>query len=429
MLEKLKQKLEKLACDGWELTGREIHRWEFYFIGHKLDQNRTVKIRETQVRVYKKSDDGAFLGSAEDVISPTASDSEIDRKLEKLLFQASLVRNPVYTLTDRPLTAASVTDPVDVAGIAHDCIRALAEVSETPEASVNSYEIFVSGITRHTLNSNGVEYLCTFPQTEIEVVVNARDKASEIEMHQICNSGTCDQEGLKNDIGRLMAFGRDRLKAQPTPRVGQADVLLSTSDAVAVYDYFSTRMQTDLIVRKFSDYKIGEPVAAGIRGDKVSIETVLSLPNSSMNFPVDRENNAVRECYLIRDGIAKHYCGSRQFSQYLGLEESFLPTNLKVSGGSQTEAALREKDHLEIVEFSDFQVDPMSGDIAGEIRLGYWHHDGKVSIVTGGSVSGSMNDAVKNMYFSEETVQYDHWVIPKVTLLSGLRITGAGEAV
>ena len=69
----------------------------------------------------------------------------------------------------------------------------------------------------------------------------------------------------------------------------------------------------------------------------------------------------------------------------------------------------------------------MSGDIAGEIRLGYWHHDGVTQIVTGGSVSGSMNEASKTMLFSEETVQYNNWVIPEVTLLKGLRITGSAR--
>ena len=78
-----------------------------------------------------------------------------------------------------------------------------------------------------------------------------------------------------------------------------------------------------------------------------------------------------------------------------------------------------------MVEFSSFDVDPMSGDIAGEIRLGYHHHDGVTDIVTGGSVSGSLAEAAKGMRMSKETVQYDRWQIPAVTLLPGLRIAGA----
>ena len=37
---------------------------------------------------------------------------------------------------------------------------------------------------------------------------------------------------------------------------------------------------------------------------------------------------------LIDGGKAVHYWGSRQFSQYLGLEDSFIANNFIVSGGS-----------------------------------------------------------------------------------------------
>ena len=117
--------------------------------------------------------------------------------------------------------------------------------------------------------------------------------------------------------------------------------------------------------------------------------------------------------------------GARQFSQYLGVEDSALAENFVVEGGALSEAELREGDYLEVVEFSDFQVNSVSGDIAGEIRLGYLHQNGTVRIVTGGSVSGKIDEAIPTMRFSRETEQYDTWVIPRVTLLKNLKITGA----
>jgi hypothetical protein len=69
----------------------------------------------------------------------------------------------------------------------------------------------------------------------------------------------------------------------------------------------------------------------------------------------------------------------------------------------------------------------MGGDIAGEIRLGYLRRGGKTTIVTGGSVSGSMLEAAQSMRFSKELVQYDNYLIPAVTQLQNLRITGIAE--
>ena len=424
MFERIREKLKALPVAAWEMTETAENRWEFYFIGHKLDQTRSAVVKGIEVKVYAASEGNQFLGNAAQTISPTATEAEIDEILEKLIFQAGLVKNPYYTLTDVPVTVPGQTAPVDVAAIAKDCIQALAAVPETENEKINSYEIFVSEICRHTCNSNGVEYTCVYPSTEIEVVVNAKKEAHEIELHRIYRSGSCDAKKLQADVTRVMGFGKDRLEAVPTPKLGRGDVLFSTADACGIYEYFADKMHADYVVRKISDWEIGKPVAEEMKGDKVTLRAVPELPNSSMNMPVDRENSLIRDRYLIREGVAENYCGSRQFSQYLGLSESSMITNLVVEGGLLSEAQIREGDYLEVVEFSDFQVDSLSGDIAGEIRLGYLHRGGKTTIVTGGSVSGSMNDAVKEMVFSKETEQYNNRVIPKVTLLKGLRITG-----
>ena len=80
-----------------------------------------------------------------------------------------------------------------------------------------------------------------------------------------------------------------------------------------------------------------------------------------------------------------------------------------------------------VVEFSDFQVDEITGDIAGEILLAYLHQDGRVIPVSGGSVSGSMPELVKSMRFSKESRQYNCHLIPSVTRLHNVTVTGAAE--
>jgi len=67
----------------------------------------------------------------------------------------------------------------------------------------------------------------------------------------------------------------------------------------------------------------------------------------------------------------------------------------------------------------------MTGAIAGEIRLGYLHEGDKMTIVSGGSVSGSMTDFVKEMYLSKELKQYNNMLIPAVTRLEQVSVTGA----
>ena len=142
-------------------------------------------------------------------------------------------------------------------------------------------------------------------------------------------------------------------------------------------------------------------------------------------MPYDEEGAPIRDLALIDQGKAVSYWGTRQFSQYMKLENSFDVYNFAVSGGTESAADLRAGDFLEVVEFSDFQVDEITGDIAGEIRLAYLHRDGKVTPVSGGSVSGSMAELAKAMRFSKESRQYNCHLIPAVTRLQGVTVTGA----
>ena len=95
-----------------------------------------------------------------------------------------------------------------------------------------------------------------------------------------------------------------------------------------------------------------------------------------------------------------------------------------VSGGTRSEKELRQGRYLEAVEFSDFQVDSMTGDIFGEIRLAYWHDGETVTPVSGGSISGNMRDFIQEMYLSEEQTQYNNYLLPAVTKLCGVTVTG-----
>ena len=160
-------------------------------------------------------------------------------------------------------------------------------------------------------------------------------------------------------------------------------------------------------------------------GDLITLTAVPSLPNSSRNFTFDAEGARVQETVQIENNVVKAFLGSRQYSRYLGLENSFQPGNLKVNGGKAGTEELRQGDYLEPVEFSDFQVNPLTGDIAGEIRLAFWHHGTEVTPVTGGSVSGNMKEFAKTIRFSRETRQYDWMEIPAVTRLKDVTVTGA----
>ena len=172
--------LKTSGADAWEVTETEEKGWEFYFIRHSLDQHRVKNIRSFSVKVYRKFDD--CLGSAKAGVPADATEEEMRRTVEGLCRDASYVRNPFYTL-NKPAEGAAGDEPeaIDPETVSGDFIRALAAVPETGTEDLNSYEIFVSGIRRRYLNSEGVDVTSVYPASMVDAVVNARKDGHEIE--------------------------------------------------------------------------------------------------------------------------------------------------------------------------------------------------------------------------------------------------------
>ena len=269
MFEQVKSILAEIGCTMYELTEVKTTAWEFYFIRHKLDQNRTVETLTLEAKLFRTLDDGK-LGSASGSISPTLSPEELRKALENLYYQASFVRNPAYALNDQPLPATE-SQPVNVAAIAGSFLGAMQNVPETATERINSYEIFVREISKTFENSNGVTASFTYPSSMIEVVVNAEKDGHEIELYRNYTSGVCDAEKLTRDVAHAMQYGKDRLLAKPTPKLGKADVIFSTDDAAAIYEYFAARMTAQMQFMRLSDWQVGKPVAEYTTGDRVSV--------------------------------------------------------------------------------------------------------------------------------------------------------------
>lgn len=420
-LEQLLSILKSSGADAWEVADINEWGWEFYFVRHRLDQHRTKAVDSFSVKVYKKLEDGRFLGSASAQVAPDASEEEMRRIVEGLCRDASYVKNPFYTLNKPAEAEPAETAQLDMKAVCGDFLRTMRSLPETETEDLNSYEIFVSEIRRRFLNSEGVDVTSVYPSSMVEAVVNARRDGHEIELYRMLKSGTCDPEQLKKELSEALTYGRDKLAASPTPALEKADIVFSTDPARELYEYFVSRLDAAMVYRGMSDWKTGDVVAP----ENMTVRAVRTLPNSSWNMPYDEEGAPVRDLALIERGRAVSYWGRRQFSQYMKLENSFGVHNYAVSGGTESAADLRAGDFLEVVEFSDFQVDEITGDIAGEIRLAYLHQGGKVTPVSGGSISGSMAELAKTMRFSRESRQYNCRLIPAVTRLHGVTVTGA----
>ena len=425
-IEQIKELLEKSGAFAWRITQTKTKRWEFYFIRHDLDQNRSADIENYQITVFVKSDDGKGVGSASAEMGPDETPEYVELTIKDLLFQASLIKDAYYELKAPAALPESEETDVDLNRISADFMDTVKKLPETDEVFMNSYEIFVSDVKRRIVTSTGIDVTEKYPVSLLETVVNARNSEHEIEFYKLYDSGTCMKKDLTADLGKTFEYGPARLSAGKTPSLGKADVLFSGEDAVRIYEYFKDGLDCAFIHMKYSSFKKGEPIAEDITGDKVTLKTLKFLDGSSMNMLTDPEGTPIEDRTLMEEDIPKSFHGGTKFSYYLGEKNTFIPGNYEVSGGKNTAEELKKGPVLECVFFSDFQVDTMSGDLFGEIRLAFMHEaDGSVRPVTGGSISGNMKEFVKSMKMSTDRSRYDNALIPSYTRLSDVTVTGA----
>lgn len=417
--------LKASRASAWEITDTTETGWEFYLIGDKLDQHRVRDVNHVHLRVFTKGEDEGTIGSAEGEISPTADTAELTKSINTLLDASGYALNPAWTLNQPAQHTAESDAPCpEVDKVSADYLHTLTNLSQDEHAYINSSEVFVTKVTKRIINSEGLDVTDTYPSSMAEVIVNAKDQEHEIELYRMFTSGTCDTADLESRLSKAMRYGKDKLIAKPTPGVGSIDLILSTEDAFQIFYWYAAHLNAAYKYMGYSDWNIGQPITESDDGDKLTIIARSSLPNSSRNCRFDSEGAYTHDLTLMKDNTPAAFYGTRQFSQYLGLKDSFNAGNLEFTGGIRASESLLEGDYLEVVEFSSFEVDDVSGDLAGEIRLGYLHRQNQVTIVSGGSVSGNMADLIKTIRFSHEMAQYDNYLIPSVTRLRNVSIAG-----
>ena len=425
-IDMIKELLEKSGAFAWRITDTVTKGWEFYFIRHSLDQNRSKDIENIQITVYVLSDDKKSVGTASADMGPDETKEYVELTIKDLIYQASLVQDAYYELKAPAYSDIPAMEDADINKISSDFIDTMKNLEEDDEAFLNSYEIFVSSITRRIVTSTGIDVTEKYPVSLLETVVNARNSEQEIEFYNLYDSGLCLKDDIKRNVASTMKHGRNRLSAGKTPSLDKYDVVFSSDDAVRIYEFFKDALDIAYICMKYSPLEKNKPVIEGIKGDKVTLKAVKNLPGSSQNREVDAEGTPIRDEILMEDGIPKAFHGSTRFSYYMGEKDTFMLSNYEVCGGTHESEELLKGPVLECVYFSDFQVDTLTGDIFGEIRLAYLHEaDGSIKPVTGGSVSGNLRMLMMDMKMSKERTRYDNALIPTLTRLSGVTVTGA----
>ncbi|MFW6172847.1 MAG: metallopeptidase TldD-related protein [Elusimicrobiota bacterium] len=430
MLEKLKDILSKSKnIDGWKIVEDNVEDRELFFIKKKLDMNRAKKIRNFYLTVYKDFEENGkkYRGSAEVKVHPTMNDKEIEEVIDNSTYSAKFVKNPWYPIV-KPVDEDSTDYNED---IVFEKLYSLAESLYSSdmykEGWINSSEFFLNHIKRRIVNSHGVD--CSYEKNRLftEYVTTWKNKEKEeFELYwQILTSKFSEIFIRKRSNDSLLQTAY-RANATTTPSDENIPVLISGNNMLSLISMFLAKASARMIYEKISTFSIGDNVQGEeIQGDTLSITIDPSIEGSYYSVPYDKDGLPLEKVNVIENGVIKRLWGSTRYSYYMNTEPTGSITNIFVEPGQISLDNLRSNKYLEVREFSDFQTDHTTGDFGGEIRLG-WYCDGKNRIpVTGGSISGNLDDIKKDFLLSSETLTAKNYSGPFAIKLNNISISGS----
>lgn len=434
MINKILSALKKSGVELYQITETKQEKAELYFIRKSLDMQRMGDIRQAEVVVYKDflEGDNHMMGSAAVQVQDSYTEEMMVELFQDALYAAGFVKNKYYELyagkddaqeetsgTDCCPATKTLTDK-SLTEIAQSFAEALFAEDQETDVFLNSAEIFALKTTCHIINSKGVDVSYCKSRVQGEFVVQCTE-GQDVETYQHFAYVNCDTKPLRNKVRETLRMTRDRAKAVSAPPAGEYRVILSGPYVKEIFDYYADRSAASMIYRKYSTFQIGCNVQGGTaQKDNIHLTLKAAVPYSAEGIPMkDRE--------LIRDGNLLMIHGNNRFAYYLNLEPTGNYESYKAPAGNVALDEMRQGTYLEVVNFSDFQMDSFSGHFGGEIRLAYLCDGEKRIPVTGGSINGNILEAQKSLVFSSQIQTEESFEGPLAVCMEMIQVAGSTD--
>ena len=436
MIERLRRVLSEIReISGWRINQKQIEGRELFFIRRDVDMQRSKDVDHISLTVYRDFSEGGrpYRGSVAVKIHPTQSDEQMRADIEQSLNSARYVRNEPYPLVE----PGSGIEPMPESGFAarplEQWLTLLADTvyaqEQGQEARINSSELFLDRVRTRIVNSLGLDVAYLSYSAYVELIVEASGPAGEVELYRELRFSDFDADALGAEVSAQLRHCSDRASARPTPHLRRAAVVITGEPVADFFNYYLVRSAARSVYSGVSTAKVGESMQGErINGDTLSLTLEPIQESSPESAPVDADGFALGSTPVVRDGRLERYWGPLRFCHYLGVPATGSIGNVSIRPGARAEEQLRQEPHLEVVYFSDFVTEPLTGDFGGEIRLAYYQDaEGKRTPVTGGSVSGNVLDVQQRMCFSKQIQNCAGFRGPRSILLPEVNVAGAAS--
>jgi predicted Zn-dependent protease len=437
MIERIKKCLNLFSNEisDWKIVSVKNEGRELFFIGDSIDMLRAKQIEDIKLTVYRdfKFNLKSYRGSATTTIHPTMSDQEMEDTIQKAVYASSFVKNERFPIVNHVVCVNYPNNNMaNIQDLSENLPQLVQEIyssnASLENVKINSSELFLSLKQEVIMNSKGLSINFVKPSLYVECITQAPGLNEEIELYESILLSDLKEGVLKSKITQLLHATSDRAKAIPMPNLGEIPVIISGDSVSELMQFYLYRLAARNIYENISDTEIGENIQGDeVEGDKISLYLDPQLPGSYYSRPFDSDGFPLHRVRLIQQGIVEKYWGDIQYSHYIHTPPTGQFCNISVDSGSQTLQQMKSEAFLEIVAFSDFQMDHITSDFGGEIRLAYYYNGTKVTPVYGGSISGNLKKIHNNLILSKERRLLKQYHGPCSIKIRGINIAGINQ--
>jgi predicted Zn-dependent protease len=176
---------------------------------------------------------------------------------------------------------------------------------------------------------------------------------------------------------------------------------------------------------KLTPWDIGQSVfRSEVSGDSLNAWANRGLSYGTNASPFDSEGLPAQRVELIRDNKLMTFIAGQRYADYLGIAPTGAFGDLEVAPGTTPASSLLAEPYVEIVAFSWFNPDTVTGDFTSEIRLGYIVDGEQRRPFKGGVLVGNVLNALANVRWSQETGFFGDYHGPTTARFIALQVAG-----
>ena len=408
---------------NWKINTHWKESYELFFVKGCLETVRCTDTCDIQVTVYV--DHGEFNGDAQFFVYPSTTEAQIAEKVQEAVEIARLIRNKAYTIPGGETGEFAVESnfsAYEPSELAAKIANTVFDANTVENGSLNSVEIFINKHTNNILNSRGLNKTQTSYDAMVEAIPTYNGETESVELYEQYNFSALDENALHAEIAGKMAEVKARFEAVKPDHAIDCPVVLNALELGDLFRNIVYDLNYASVYSHSNLFSKGDAIQKEITGDPIGITMAGQVPGSVRSSAFDGDGLNLGSMRIVEHGKAVSYFGSNRYGQYLGeVPTGNLPC-MVVDAGSADLSDLSGMDCLEVISMSGLQVDFFSDYIGGEIRLAYLHDNGKVTPVTGISISGKLSNVLPSVRLSANTVVRDGYSGPDKALFTDMKI-------